>query len=182
MAEQSDEKSDEPRSWWSTLPGILTAGAGFVTAITGLALGLNQAGFLGGTDSVETTTSAPADELSQSPTEPSRQLAVPGTDEHGFKDYPGARCDPGTPPAVMARTNLSAVVICRAGPGNFYYRAVRVSDGAGIELANAVRSSGGFDVTNPIDGTRYQVGPHELKIVLPDGRVHSESMIHYESF
>ena len=60
----------------------------------------------------------------------------------------------------MARTNLSAVVICRFGPGSLYYRAVRVSDGAGIELGNVVRSSGGFDVTNPTDGTRYQLGPH----------------------
>ena len=50
-------------------------------------------------------------------------------------------------------------MICRFGPGSLYYRAVRVSDGAGIELGNVVRSSGGFDVTNPTDGTRYQLGP-----------------------
>jgi serine/threonine-protein kinase len=49
------------------------------------------------------------------------------------------------------------VVVCQAGPGNFYYRGVRLSDGASIELDGAVRSSGGFDVTNPADGTRYPV-------------------------
>ena len=73
-------------------------------------------------------------------------------------------------------------MICRSGPGNYYYRGVRVSDGAGIELGNVVRSSGGFDVTNPTDGTRYQVSPYWLKIVQPDGRVHSESMINYQTY
>jgi hypothetical protein len=58
---------------------------------------------------------------------------------------------------VLARTTKSLVVVCQAGPGNFYYRGVRLSDGASIELDGAVRSSGGFDVTNPADGTRYQV-------------------------
>jgi hypothetical protein len=29
------------------------------------------------------------------------------------------------------------VVVCQIQPGNFYYRGVRLSDGASIELANA---------------------------------------------
>jgi hypothetical protein len=66
-------------------------------------------------------------------------------------------------------------------PGSFYYRGVRLSDGAGIELANAVRSSGGFDVTNPTDGTRYQVRPNGLTMVQPDGQVFSEPMVQYAS-
>jgi hypothetical protein len=33
-------------NWWITLPGILTAAAGFLTALTGLIIGLNQAGIL----------------------------------------------------------------------------------------------------------------------------------------
>ena len=39
--------NEEPRStgWWRTVPGMLTATAGFVTAITGLIVVLNQAGF-----------------------------------------------------------------------------------------------------------------------------------------
>jgi hypothetical protein len=44
-------------------------------------------------------------------------------------------------------------VVCEIQPGDFYYRGVRLSDGASIELANAVRSSAGFDVTNPSDQT-----------------------------
>ncbi|WP_157137533.1 hypothetical protein [Mycobacterium parascrofulaceum] len=54
----------------------------------------------------------------------------------------------------MGRTTQSLIVVCEVGPANHYYRGVRLSDGASIELANAVRSSGGIDVTNPVDGTR----------------------------
>ena len=56
---------------------------------------------------------------------------LPGTDDLGWTAYPGARCDSGTKPAVMGRTTLSVVVICQIQPGNFYYRGVRLSDGAG---------------------------------------------------
>jgi hypothetical protein len=38
-----DEKS---HNWWQTLPGLLTAAAGIITAIAGLVAILNQAGFL----------------------------------------------------------------------------------------------------------------------------------------
>jgi len=56
-----------------------------------------------------------------------------------------------------------------------------VSDGTSIELANAVRTSAGFDVTNPTDGTRYQVRPNVLKIIGPGGRESSEPMVQYVS-
>jgi len=77
--------------------------------------------------------------------------ALPGTDDLGWTAYPAARCDAGTKPAAMGRTTQSVVVVCEIQPGDFYYRGVRLSDGASIELANAVRSSAGFDVTNPSD-------------------------------
>ena len=35
------------KGWWHTLPGILTASAGLITAVTGLVVVLNQAGLLG---------------------------------------------------------------------------------------------------------------------------------------
>jgi hypothetical protein len=96
--------------------------------------------------------------------------SLPGTDNLGWTGYPSARCDPGTQPAVMARTTQSVLVVCQIQPGNFYYRGVRLSDGASIELAKAVRSSQGFDVTNPTDGTRYQIRPASLTIVPPRGQ------------
>lgn len=108
-------------------------------------------------------------------------FGLPGTDAQGFIDYPGASCDADSSPAVMARTTKSVLVVCRAGPGDFYYRGLRLSDGASIELADAVRSSGGYDVTNPTDGTRYQIRPDRLTIIAPNGQVFTEQMVDYAS-
>jgi hypothetical protein len=104
----------------------------------------------------------------------------PGTDSQGFIGYAAARCDSGNEPALMAQTTKSLVVVCEAGPGNYYYRGVRLSDGASIELANAVHTSSGFDVTNPTDGTQYQVRPDVLNII-SGGQVDSEPMVQYAS-
>jgi serine/threonine protein kinase len=128
------------------------------------------------TTSVAPTSQAPTSQPTATSAPP---LAMPGTDAQGFIDYPGARCDESNTPAALARTPNSVLVVCRSGPGDFYYRGVRLSDGAGIELANAVRSSGGFDVTNPTDGTRYQIRPDGLTIVPPDGQAITEPMVAY---
>ena len=96
--------------------------------------------------------------------------SLPGTDDLGWTAYP-----------VMARTTRSVLVVCQIQPGNFYYRGVRLSDGASIELADVVRSSGGFDVTNPTDGTRYRIRPTSLTITPPDGPASSEPMLQYAS-
>jgi hypothetical protein len=58
---------------------------------------------------------------------------------------------------------------------------VRVSDGASFELANALRTSSGFDLTNPTDGTQYQVRPNVLNIISPGDQVDSEPMVQYAS-
>lgn len=115
---------------------------------------------------------------SSQPSSPT-QVSLPGTDALGFLAHPGARCDPDNPAAAMGLTAQSALVVCRSGPATYYYRGVRLSDNAAIELANAVRSSDGFDVTNPTDGTRYQIRPNGLTITSPSGQVDSEPMIEY---
>ncbi len=107
--------------------------------------------------------------------------SLPGTDDLGWTAYPAARCDSGNQPAVIGRTKQSVLVVCQVQPGNFYYRGVRLSDGASIELANAVRSSEGFDVTNPTDGTRYRIRPTSLTIAPPDGPPSFEPMLEYAS-
>jgi serine/threonine-protein kinase len=78
--------------------------------------------------------------------------------------------------AALVRTAQSLAVVCQTGPGTFYYRGERLRDGANIELANAVRSSGGFDVTNPADGTRYEVRPDRLTII-SNGHVDSSEQV-----
>ena len=107
--------------------------------------------------------------------------SLPGTDRWGFVDFPGARCDPPNEPAVVARTTLSVLVVCQVSPGSYYYRAVRTGDRASIELANAVRSSDGFDVTNPADGSLRQVRPTYVRITFPGGLVQTEPIIGYAS-
>jgi hypothetical protein len=131
------------------------------------------------TTAEQTTTSEPTS--GSAPISQARVNSLPGTDNLGWIGYPAARCDPGNQPAAMARTRQSVLVICQIQPGSFYYRGVRLSDGASIELANAVRSSGGFDVTNPTDGTRYQMRPTSLTIASRDGPEFYEPMLQYTS-
>jgi hypothetical protein len=122
------------------------------------------------------TTSEPLTMTAPPSTRSPQQANLPGTDAQGFVGYPAARCDPGSTPAVMGRTTQSVFVVCETGPASYYYRGLRLSDGASIELANAVRSSDGFDVTNPVDGTRYQVRPTSISITSPGGQVSTEPM------
>jgi hypothetical protein len=105
---------------------------------------------------------------------------VTGADAQGFVGHT-ARCDSGSTPAAMVRTAQSLAVVCQTTPGSFYYRGERLSDGANLQLANATRSGGGFDVTNPSDGTRYEVRPDRLTII-SNGHIDSnESVLQYAS-
>ena len=71
------------------------------------------------------------------------------------------------------QTSLSMAVICETTPGSYYYRGERLRDGANVQLANAMPAGGGFDVTNPADGARYEVRPDRLRI-LSGGSVDSD--------
>jgi serine/threonine-protein kinase len=114
------------------------------------------------------------------PTTSRSQTSLDGADAQGFVGYPAARCDAGSSPAAMARTTKSVLVVCQAGPGNFYYRGLRLSDGASIELTNVARTPGGWDVTNTADGTRYLIRPDQLTIT--NGRASEvEPIVEYAS-
>jgi serine/threonine protein kinase, bacterial len=122
------------------------------------------------------TSSAPA---TTSPPKAQSATNVPGADAQGFVDQPKARCDAGSQAVAMARTTKSLLVVCQGGSGT-YYRGLRLSDGASIQLENAQRSSGGWDVTNPADGTRYVIRPDKLTIT--NGRVaETEPNVNYTS-
>jgi hypothetical protein len=45
-----DEDKKSEGSWWRTFPGMLTAAAGTITALTGLIVALQQSGLIGGGD------------------------------------------------------------------------------------------------------------------------------------
>jgi serine/threonine protein kinase len=158
------------------LVGVLAAALGLVLW---LVLGQNRTEQVAAPPTKSPTPTSSGTPTSQPTSTSPVPVALPGTDAQGFTDYPGARCDAGSSQAALARTTQSVLVVCRTGPGAFYYRGVRLSDGAGIELANVVRSSGGFDVTNPTDGTRYQIRPDGLTIIPPDGQAVTEAMVEY---
>ncbi|WP_067566930.1 serine/threonine-protein kinase [Nocardia acidivorans] len=104
--------------------------------------------------------------------------SVSGTDAQGFASNP--RCDADNPAYAIGRTAASRVLICRTGVGRYYYKGVRNSDGAGIELDDPVPDgSGGFLITNPGDGTRYTVTAAALTIVSGGKVVADEAMIEY---
>jgi serine/threonine-protein kinase len=115
-----------------------------------------------------TTTTTPTTTTTSTTSSPTSTGAAPpgitGADAQGFVGH-SARCDAGSTPAAMVRTANSLAVVCQTSTGTLYYRGERLSDGANIELANAIRSGGGFDVTNPADGTRYEVRPDRLTII-----------------
>jgi len=131
-----------------------------------------------------TTTTTPTTTSPTSPTSPTTSGAplpgVSGTDAQGFVGH-SARCDAGSKPAAAIRTANSLAVVCQAAPGSYYYRGERLSDGANLQLANAVPAGGGFDVTNPADGARYEVRPDHLTIY-SKGQVDSaEPALEYSS-
>jgi hypothetical protein len=53
----ADEK---PTNWWATLPGLLTAAAAVITAVTGLLLGLGQLGVFDGGRPAATASGQPS--------------------------------------------------------------------------------------------------------------------------
>jgi hypothetical protein len=178
MAEDETKKSWW--SWWLTLPGIITAIGGAIGAIAGLLAVLHQVGWLGSSQNAigptTTTTSS-----SQHSAVADGGVRPAGTDEQGFLNS-AARCDPGNRAAAMGSTEQTALVLCQTGPGAFYYRGVRLSDHALTALANAVRSVNGFDVTNPADGTLYEIRPHRLTLKMANGQVAGqETMVAYWS-
>jgi serine/threonine protein kinase, bacterial len=134
----------------------------------------------------ETMTPSPSDEATTTTTTTTAPTSsgapipgVSGTDSQGFVGHT-ARCDPGSMPAAAIRTSLSLAVICESG-GSYTYRGERLRDGANLQLANAQRSGSGFTVTNPADGTRYDVQPNMLTISGRSGVDSAEPALEYGS-
>ena len=101
-----------------------------------------------------------------------------GADAQGFLNE-AARCDSGDLAAAMIRTASSLAVICQSAPNDFYYHGQRLSDGANLRLAGAVPTDGGFDVTNPDNGARYEVRPDRLTIISNGHVDSSEAPVQY---
>ena len=101
---------------------------------------------------------------------------------HGFVNYGGdARCSGNDRAAVIMRTPQSAMVVCQSPGGGAYYRGLRLSDNATIELTNIVVTDSGSTivVTNPSDGTRYEISNSGLEIVKNGDVLASEPAIEF---
>ncbi len=84
--------AEEPqRSWWTTMPGILTGIAGLITALTGLIVALNQLGVLGSDDAPAPPTVAATGSATSRPTVTPSATATTGS-------------QPGQSPAAGAST------------------------------------------------------------------------------
>ncbi|MFE9784804.1 protein kinase [Nocardia salmonicida] len=107
------------------------------------------------------------------------QSRVSGADDQGFLTA-GPRCNDNDAAMSIARTTRSRVVICHTGDQRFYYKGVRASDGAGIELDDPVPNGGGaYTVTNPTDGTQYQLNASGLTIIKAGSVLASEPVIEF---
>jgi serine/threonine-protein kinase len=178
-AESTPDRSARPLAV-GRAPLALTAAA-VVALIVGLVWAV--ASVLGnhrdGSPLPHTATAAqPAPSTAPAPKTPSLSRPVKGADGLGFVGET-ARCDAGNPPAAVVRTAKSLAVVCQNLSGTYYYRGERISDGANIELSNAERASDGFDVTNPVDGTLYEVRPERLRIISNGHVDSSEPVLQY---
>ena len=137
------------------------------------------------TETVTSTTSEPSSTTSTTPSTTSSMSSAPlagmtGMDGQGFVGHT-TRCDPGASLAAAIQTALSMAVVCETSPGSYEYRGERLRDGANIQLANATPAGGGFDVTNPADGARYEVRPDRLRILSNGGVDSDEPTLQYGS-
>ncbi len=171
------------------VPPARTSGLGRVqrTLIVGTVLALGGAAVLAvvlllrnGIGGAPTAAPSTASSEVSTPSMTTVSPTFSGADSQGFLNQ-AARCDTGDLAAAMIRTASSLAVICQSAPNVFYYHGERLSDGANLKLADAVPTDGGFDVTNPADGARYEVRPDRLTII-SNGRVDSsEPPVQYAS-
>jgi serine/threonine-protein kinase len=130
------------------------------------------------TTSSTSTTPSSTTTTSTTPTTSPTAVNISGADSQGFIGH-SARCNAGDSAAAMVRTANSLAVVCNSGSSGYYYRGERLSDGANLQLENAVPAGGGFDAVNPADGARYEVRPDRLTIYGRGGVDSSEPALQY---
>jgi eukaryotic-like serine/threonine-protein kinase len=167
--------SSNPKTLWAIL-GV--AAAGFLLLVVLIALAISSSG--GSSQSTSrTTTASPTDTTTGTATRDAvapaapPEVAAPAPPTSGPVSYGGLTCSSGA--ALWLSTAKSVVLICDQGGGTYVYKGLRLSDGAGIQIAGVVRTAEGFRVTN--EGTRYDVGLDGLVIQTPDGEVYSEPAV-----
>jgi hypothetical protein len=138
----STEPQSESKAWWQTLPGILTAAAAVITAITGLLVAVHQAGCFDRSAASASLNRSHTDVDSQysnapehgtSPTQPSsagtRSLTLPATVEVRSEDIIfkllSARLSPYSPSKVSLKFTVRMTNNHRF-PANFWNASFRL--------------------------------------------------------
>ncbi|MEE2033624.1 hypothetical protein [Rhodococcus chondri] len=101
------------------------------------------------------------------------------TDRQGFVGVPQARCNHTNPAVAVGRTTESLVVVCETGAGRYYYKGVRLRDGAAIEIDDPVATDDGFTATNA--GVQYRISSSSLLITKGSDLLAEEPMLQYWS-
>ena len=127
----------------------------------------------------DSTTSTTPSSTTPSAT-PAALAGVSGTDAKGFVGHT-TRCEDGTTLVTAIQTAQSMAVICQTSSGSYEYKGERLRDGANLQLDNARPAGGGFDVTNPADGARYEIRPDRLRILSNGGVDSDEPALQYGS-
>ncbi|MEV6098118.1 protein kinase [Nocardia sp. NPDC051981] len=163
---------------------VLVLGAVLAWALLSGRTGGNDAGGVTTVTGPAQTTAAYSSMTTARTTVPTTTLVpltgtVSSTDTQGFTAQP-PRCNAGDPAMAIGRTDKSRLVVCRTATGRFYYKGVRISDNAGIQLDDPVPDgTGGFTVTNPTDDTQYRITAYSLVITTGGQVAANESMIEY---
>ncbi|AFM18747.1 hypothetical protein Mycch_4024 [Mycolicibacterium chubuense NBB4] len=124
---------------------------------------------------VSQRTSAPVKPEPVATRPPAATLAM---DEHGFVGS-DARCDSRQQAVVIARTERSAIVVCRASDGSYEYEGVRLHDGAFLRLNDVRPIAAGFEARN--DTTTYRLSPTELVVISGETLQSRDPIVEYRT-
>lgn len=112
------------------------------------------------------------------PAPPRPAAPAPAADSAGFVDSP-ARCDTSQRAVAIARTERSAIVVCRISGGDYTYRGVRLQDGASLRLDDVRPIPAGFEARN--DGTTYRLSPTELVVISGETLQSRDPVVEYRA-
>lgn len=98
------------------------------------------------------------------------------TDDRGFVNFP-ARCEGSLTGVAFVRTQASLVAICTGPKGDYQYRAVRLSDGAALNVA--AENTGPHEFVARNNGVTYALSTKQVVITAGDTAVRREPVLEY---
>lgn len=109
---------------------------------------------------------------------PQPEPAVLAIDDRGFVDT-AARCEQRQEAVAIARTERSAMVVCRESDGTYQYSGIRLSDGASLQLDDVRVIPTGFEARN--DNTTYRLSATELVVITGEDLLSRDAIVEYRA-